>query len=319
MHNRTSPAHITIGDLKKTGIRKERNYDECYKWAVLCVDNPEYSPESFIAMAILSELYANGLGCSENHRHAVLLRTIADLYDSAVDYELEYVSRSFHISPELENWAKPLAMAYFGSLKHENIKPMIALPSCENADTSYGEFKSTVPIADIGGVNNSNQFPSEQTGNPEYISDDTLIEVSQLIVTALDLQIRNAQSMSTSIPGNGDSFKALLSSAFFYGYVIGLCGKIAAERFDAHIDNHNLGKNIRRLVQAVIANLFYSDSEPDWNAIQTWEAQSAAFGMAHNDDYQRGVNAGVLLGEEILTSSNTSSITLLGAELLKPM
>ena len=159
-------------------------------------------------------------------------------------------------------------------------------------------------------------FGSGEEQKPEYVPEDILLEAMQLIVSALELQINSAREMSSSMPDGDAKFNNLLSSSFFYGYVMGFSNKIAADRFGHLIEAQNRGKNIQRLVQGVIANLFYPDAEPDWNAVTTWDAQAASYGIAQNPDYANGMQTGITLGDEVLTGTNTSSVTLLGAELL---
>ena len=160
-------------------------------------------------------------------------------------------------------------------------------------------------------------FGSGEEQKPEYVPDNILVEAMQLIVTALELQINSAREMSSSMPDGEAKFDNLLSSSFFYGYVMGFSNKIAADKFGHLIDVQNRGKNTQRLIQGVIANLFYLDAEPDWNAVTAWDAQAASYGMAQNPDYENGMRTGVTLGDEVLTGTNTSSVTLLGAELMK--
>ena len=160
-------------------------------------------------------------------------------------------------------------------------------------------------------------FSGGEEQKPEYVPDDILVEAIQLIVTALELQINSAREISSSMPDGEAKFNNLLSSSFFYGYVMGFSNKIAADRFSHLIKAQHRGKNIQRLIQGVIANIFYPDTEPDWNAVTTWDAQAASYGIAQNPDYEIGMRTGVTLGDEVLTGTNTSSVTLLSAELMK--
>ena len=153
---------------------------------------------------------------------------------------------------------------------------------------------------------------------PEYVPDDVLLETTQVIVSMLDMQISGAKDIAGSAPDGDERFNALLESSFFYGYVMDFSNKLAAIKFIDLIDKENRGKNIQRLVQGVVANLFYPGVEPDWDAVTLWDAQATAYAMAGNPDYQRGMQTGITLGEEVLSGENSSSITLLGAELLKP-
>ena len=116
------------GDTKETGIKKEQNYVKAYHWATLCVDNQEYSEITFIAMSLLAELYANGLGCNKNYYHAILLRTIAEQYNSFYENKWIYVDKSFEITPKLEVQATTLGLAYFHTIKNEDNKPKVAFP-----------------------------------------------------------------------------------------------------------------------------------------------------------------------------------------------
>ncbi len=116
------------GDAKEAGIKREQDYRKAYQWSALCVDNQEYSEMTFITMSLLAELYANGLGCTKNYYHAVLLRMIADQYNSFQEDVFDYVDKSFEMTPELESRAKPLVIVYFKEIKDGNNKPMVALP-----------------------------------------------------------------------------------------------------------------------------------------------------------------------------------------------
>lgn len=164
-----------------------------------------------------------------------------------------------------------------------------------------------------------NLFSGGTKEKPEYVSDETLMEAMKLIVDALELQISSAKEMSHTIPDGETRFDALLDGSFFYGYLVGLSDRIAAEQFGELIDKQNLGKNIRRLIQGVVANLFYPDTQPDWDAVLKWEAQATAYGTSRNSSYEEGMSMGTLLGEEILFGSNGISLTSLGTELLKPL
>ncbi len=152
---------------------------------------------------------------------------------------------------------------------------------------------------------------------PEYVPEDILVETMKVIVSMLEMQISGAKEMVASAPDGEARFSALLESPYFYGYVMGFSNKLAAYKFVDLIEKENRGKNIQRLIQGVIANLFYPDTEPDWNTVTLWDAQASSFGMAHNENYERGIQTGATLGEEVLSGNNTSTVTLLGAELLK--
>ena len=162
-------------------------------------------------------------------------------------------------------------------------------------------------------------FSSETNEKPEFASDEMLTEAMQVIISTLQIQIRTAKEMSLSIPDGEERFNALLGNSSFYGYVVGLCNSISTDQFSEIIDKKNMSKNISRLIQGVVANLYYPDTEPDWDAVLTWEAKATEFWVAQNNSYTDGMKMGALLGNEILTNTNTSSITLLGAELLKPL
>jgi len=162
-------------------------------------------------------------------------------------------------------------------------------------------------------------FSNETNDKPEFVSDETLTEAMQVIISILQLQISTAKEMSLSMPDGEERFNALLGNSSFYGYVFGLCNSISIEQFSEIIDKKNMSKNISRLIQGVVANLYYPDTEPDWDAVLTWEAKVTEFWLAKNNSYIEGMKKGALLGNEILTNTNTSSITLLGAELLNPL
>jgi len=117
-----------FGDDDKTALKNEQNYNESYNWAVLCADNMEYSDASFGAMALLSELYACGLGCAKNYYHAVILREIADIYQTTANLDSYPVSRSFEIPPALKEAANTLGLSYFHNLSLGVSKPKVALP-----------------------------------------------------------------------------------------------------------------------------------------------------------------------------------------------
>ncbi len=153
---------------------------------------------------------------------------------------------------------------------------------------------------------------------PEYVTDEVLSETMQIIVPALEHQVSTAREMSHAIPDGEARFSGLIDGSFFYGYVMGLTNRIAMEKFSGLIDQKNYGKNLRRLLQGVVANLFYPDTQPDWNAVLTWEAQVAAYGSVKNSGYEEGMKTGQLFGEEIINGPQNWSVTLLGAELLKP-
>lgn len=114
------------GNEKESGIKKEKDYSKCYKWASLCVDSQEYSEVSFMAMSLLSELYAKGLGCKKNYYHAVLLRCIADLYNSHQKHEFEYVDRSFDVPDKLGALAYVMSLTYFSIIQDEGVKSPLA-------------------------------------------------------------------------------------------------------------------------------------------------------------------------------------------------
>ncbi|VAW99417.1 hypothetical protein MNBD_GAMMA20-2085 [hydrothermal vent metagenome] len=151
----------------------------------------------------------------------------------------------------------------------------------------------------------------------DTVPDETLIEVAQAIVQALDLQITGARSMAASLPDSEERIQVLMKDAYFYGYVIGACMKTSVVKFTPIVEKENLGENYRRLLQSVIANLFYQNSEPDWDAVQMWEAQSAAYGMVKNPNYERGMEVGAVFAEEIISRQDFSQTTLLGNELFR--
>lgn len=162
-------------------------------------------------------------------------------------------------------------------------------------------------------------FSSRKKQKEESVPDEILMGAMQLIITALEFQISTAKEMSNAIPDGEKRFDALLNGSFFYGYVVGLNDRIAADKLRGYINEQNFERNISRLTQGVVANLFYPDSEPDWDYVRKWEAQAIAFGASQNTSYDDGVRTGTLLGEEILNESNNFSATLLSAELLKPL
>ena len=161
-------------------------------------------------------------------------------------------------------------------------------------------------------------FGGGEEQKPEYVPDDVLVETMQIIVSTLEMQISGANEIASSAADGESRIHNLLESSYFYGYVMGLSNKLAAYKFVELIDKVNRGKNIQRLVQGVIANLFYPDTEPDWDAVTLWGAQASSYGIAHNPDYERGMQTGITLGEELISGTNSSAITLLGAEILKP-
>lgn len=114
------------GPMKESGVIKEQAFEKAFMWAALCADSQEYSEVSFMAMSLLSELYAKGLGCTRNYFHAVLLRVIANVYNRLLEYQWEYVEQSFDIPPELEEIAKEFAVVYFEALKYQNKKLKVA-------------------------------------------------------------------------------------------------------------------------------------------------------------------------------------------------
>jgi len=116
------------GFLKESGIIKDQDYEKSFEWSVLCVDSLEYTEVSYMGMSLLSELYANGLGCTKNYYLAVLLRAIAEMYNGFFENKWDYVAQSIKIPPDVEKRANIMAMTYFHSLKYENEKSKVALP-----------------------------------------------------------------------------------------------------------------------------------------------------------------------------------------------
>ena len=63
--------------------------------------------------------------------------------------------------------------------------------------------------------------------------------------------------------------------------------------------------------------MFFPNTDPDWTAVQAWEAQSVAYGMAEDTGYQDGYQAGVKFADEMAAGTEISQTSLLAAELLK--
>lgn len=153
--------------------------------------------------------------------------------------------------------------------------------------------------------------------NDEYVSDDLLSEAIEIVISGMEIQMQMVTEMAVTLPDGSNRMKKLLDCRFYYGYVTGLSSKTAFAKFGSSIEKENLGKNTGRLLQAVIANIFFPDTGPDWAVVQAWEAQSAAYGMNEDSEYEEGYRAGVKFADELLTGTEPSPTSLLAAELLR--
>ena len=160
-------------------------------------------------------------------------------------------------------------------------------------------------------------FSNKGSKKPEYVPDEQLYDAVNVVSYAMAQQMNVTIKMSATIPDGEARLNRLISGSFFYGYVTGLSNTVAFAKFSSLVEKDDLWKNSRRLLQGVVANMLFPDSEPDWYRVQAWEAQSAGYGIANNDEYEEGMQIGIRFGEEILSGEKSSAITLLATELLK--
>jgi TPR repeat protein len=107
-----------------------KDYGEAFKWACLAVDNPVPNVTKTYISSLLAEMYANGLGCEKDLRHATLLWKLAKSWRDRVGGYVK--SRSFTPVGELQVWAGAIVESYFKHF-HQPLQTdrKISLPDSE--------------------------------------------------------------------------------------------------------------------------------------------------------------------------------------------
>ncbi len=152
--------------------------------------------------------------------------------------------------------------------------------------------------------------------NSEDVSDEQIMKAIEISYSSLDLQIRKAREMSLSFPDGDSRFDILMGSNYFFGYVVGLVNGLTKSPFEVLVEEDNLQKNIARVIQSVVANIYFQEREPDWNSVFIWEAKSGALENAEDQEYLFGKSAGNSFSSEIESGNSSLSNSLLGSHML---